>query len=85
MNLFIVAHSSSIDSCTRSLIERPTSLPKEIDAKVTGTAYPYCCVLVLEENTDKSWTVVDRALPNLSYYAQSNRIDDKVFNRPVIL
>lgn len=74
--ILIVAHASSLDTCTHQLIHhgfRTCISPEEFHRRTTGV--PYCAMVVAEAH--RRWTLVDPPVPAVCSYAHNPDFDWK--------
>eukprot|EP00794_Sanderia_malayensis_P003722 gene3722-4243_t len=75
-NILIVAHSPSLEACSRQLTgQRPR--PAEKFIKIVQNV-PYCALNVLEETNSKRWAIVQPPIPSLIHCGNS-KMDWKMF------
>jgi len=64
-DLLLVAHGSTLDSCTRQLVGSPIRTFREMMGVLRGV--PYCGVAIVERNeASKNWSIVSAASANIS-------------------
>ncbi len=78
LNVLIVAHSPSLEACSRQLtgeVPRPIETFIKIVQKV-----PYCAVNVLEESSDGKWALVQPPIPSL-IHSNNGKMDWRMFQQ----
>ncbi|KER32856.1 hypothetical protein T265_01146 [Opisthorchis viverrini] len=74
--MLIVAHASSLDTCTHELVRRgfrTTISPEEFHHRTASV--PYCALILAEEH--RRWTLVDPPIPNVCSYTPNSDFDWK--------
>ncbi|KRZ91955.1 Uncharacterized protein T08_1779 [Trichinella sp. T8] len=79
--MLFVVHSLTMDAISRHLNARKTETILQSDMQMIGGNYPYCSVLVYEELADKTWRLVPRAMPSLTYMDFTSRVNFEFVRR----
>ncbi|CAL1539244.1 unnamed protein product [Lymnaea stagnalis] len=70
-NILMVAHSGSLDACTRQLRGKPIRSPEEFRNIVRGC--PYCCICSAVEDVGTGrWNLVEPSIPQLTHGANKD-------------
>ncbi|CAH8516437.1 unnamed protein product [Heterobilharzia americana] len=81
--LLIVAHASSLDTCTRHLVYHGLKSNLSADEFQHRTSIvPYCGLLLAQE--DRRWKLVDPPVPNVCSYARNSDFDWKQLLGPTL-
>ncbi|VDP09029.1 unnamed protein product [Soboliphyme baturini] len=81
VNILLFTHAAMMDAFSRPLIKRK-SLPSMDEMKKMSEYYPYGAVIALEEQAGgRKWQLMPSAMPPISFFNFTNRINFRFFNR----